>query len=86
MRVFPKAILAKALTTSGRPAIMAGMKSKAKPVKKIAVNTDEFRDLSDTLEIGTDPFDAGVINPDPLACPNCGGDLEDGDHLFCSKF
>jgi len=31
-------------------------------------------------------LDSLMTNPDPGACPNCGGDLDDGDHTYCSRF
>ena len=47
--------------------------------------------LADQLKVDSqsdddETIEAGLINPDPGACPNCGGDLDDGDHAYCSRF
>ena len=79
------------LTNKTNPATLAPMnktvKPKAKPakVKVTTKDLDVLRDLADTLEVDA-VLDLGVINPDPGMCPNCGGDLDDGDHAFCSRF
>ena len=54
---------------------------------------DDLVGLADRLEADShsdegddETIEAGLINPDPGACPNCGGDLDDGDHAHCARF
>ena len=80
------------LTKTKRPVILNSMKIKSPkaPVKEKMTRRelDALADLGDTVEVeGEDVFDVGMeINPDPGACPHCGGDLDNGDHMFCSRF
>ena len=61
------------------------MKAKKQNKKEQLSNKEinEFFNLSEDVD---DVIDAGLINLDPGACPNCGGDLDDGDHTYCSRF
>ena len=64
------------------------MKNKlVKKEKLTKVDRRKLLSLADDFEAQTlDVFDAGLINADPGMCPNCGGDLDVGDHNFCSRF
>jgi hypothetical protein len=71
------------------------MKTKSHKTPKAPVKEKMTRheleliaDMGDDVEAnGEDVFDVGMeINPDPGACPHCGGDTDMGDHTFCSRF
>ena len=72
------------------------MKTVSRKTKEVLSpkEIDSLVGLADRLEADShsdedetdETIEAGLINPDPGACPNCGGDLDDGDHAFCSRF
>jgi len=74
------------LTFATRPDNVGNAMKKPIRTKKIETETSEIQSLLNEIEVSDEQIFEQLIETDPTVCQNCGGDLDMGDHTYCSKF
>ena len=54
--------------------------------KEDCLTLAELDELINELDVVEDDIMDRIIEPDPGTCPDCGGDLDLGDHSVCQRF